>query len=201
MKNSSRNAKLAAVTALLVVALAYVMVWRPKASDLADAQRDKTDLTEQLAGLQAAAASRPVATTVDPSAKALRLAVPDQPDLANLLRQLNTVAQHAGVDQKLVSPSPAVALTGSPGSSVTVTISASGTRAALYDYVHELSGLSRLFVVDKISVQESGAAGAAGDSGGPTPTTGQSASGGPLQLDLTGRVFLTTSTTASDVDG
>jgi Tfp pilus assembly protein PilO len=193
MNNRSRNIKLLAVTGLLVVALAYIMVWRPKASDLADAKQTNGELTDQLAGLRAAAAAPAVSTTVDPTAKALRLAVPETADLANLLRQFSTVAERTGVNQKLVSPSPATAIAGTSGSSVTVTISATGTKAALYAYVHQLSGLSRLFVVDKISLQAAGAAAASADSGGPTQTAAPSAGTGLEQLDLTGRVFVSTS--------
>jgi Tfp pilus assembly protein PilO len=202
MNNRSRNIKLLAVTGLLVVALAYIMVWRPRASDLADAKQTNAELTDQLAGLQAAASAPAGSTTVDPTAKALRLAVPETADLANLLRQFSTVAERTGVDQELVSPSPAAAITGTSGSSVTVTISATGTKAALYAYVHELSGLSRLFVADKISLQAAGATATSADSGGPTQTTAPSTGTGPEQLDLTGRVFISTSTTGgSGTDG
>jgi Tfp pilus assembly protein PilO len=194
MKNRSTHVKLLAVLGLLGLVMAYLLVWKPKASDLSDARRDTASLNQQLAALTAAAATPSSTTTISPATKALQLAIPSRADLANLLRQINTIAVAAGVDQKSLTPAPASTVAGAPGNSIGVTISATGTRAAVNAYVRQLSALPRLFVVDKLSVV---LATAASDGQGPSSASASDS----YQVDLSGRVFTLTTAPSTASSG
>ena len=84
-----------------------------------------------------------------------------------------------------MSPSPLVANAGVPGGTISVTISASGSKAAVYDFVHRLGALERLFVVDKVSLL-------------PAAADGVDPTAGAFQLELSGRVFTTAKEATAD---
>ena len=94
-------------------------------------------MTAQLAMLDATVTGA-TPTTVVAGALAWEVAIPATPELPDLLRQLQQVAADAGVQQTSVNPAPLVANGGVPGATISVTISASGSKAAIYDYVHRL---------------------------------------------------------------
>ncbi len=201
MKPRSSNPKLLIVIGLLVLAAAYLLVWRPKSSDLAQAKDQRDQASAQLQSLKAAATAPQTATTTSADTKAIEALVPAVPDAANLFRQLQAIAAATGVDQKTVSPAVTPALAGQDGGSIALTISVSGTKAALYDYLHQLSTLPRLLVVDKVSFQ----AAAADASGGaqPVTTTGAGATdpAGGLQLDVLARVFTAAALATTGANG
>ena len=161
---------------VLVLALAYVLVWRPRAAQVSEINRDRDAKQQELAGLQAAAASQPAET--DPATLALEAAIPPQPELAGLFRQLQAIATDTGTNQKTVSPATPTATTGVPGSSIQLVISTSGPRTAVYDYLHRLGTLERLLVVDKVALSVP-----AVDPAATVPA------GDVLNADITARVF------------
>ena len=179
------NRKLVVVLVALVLVVAYLMVWRPRAAELSDVHQKRDELAEELAALRASTPATS-APTNEPASTALLTAIPSTPDLANLLRQLQTIAADAGVSQESLDPAPAVANSIGSGQSMVVTVSASGPRAALEGYVRRLTALERLFVVDKVDFEP-----AEGDG---------SADAGPVdlyRLDVTGRAFSAAALTAA----
>ena len=126
MKSGRSNPKVIVLLVGLVLVVAYLLVWRPRVAEVADAQANRDALTAQLAQLDAAFAASAAPTTVPASALAVDVAVPATPELPALLRQLQQVAADAGVIQSSVSQSPLVANGGVPGGTIAVTISASG---------------------------------------------------------------------------
>jgi hypothetical protein len=173
--NRSSLVKPLALLGVLVLALFFFAVWRPRAAQVSDIRHDRDTQQQELATLQAAAAAKP--TGDDPATKALAAAIPPQPELAQLLRQLQTIATETGTDQKTVSPAAPVA-SSAGGSSVQLVISTSGPRAGVYGYLHRLGALERLLVVDKVSIS--------------VPPADPALPGADLlNADITARVFTT----------
>jgi Tfp pilus assembly protein PilO len=187
MKGARSNGKLLVLLGVLVVGAVYLLVWRPRAAELSDARSERDDMAQELATLQATPTTTTVPaatpTAAHPAADSLAAAVPDQPALAELLRQFQTIAVGTGVTQESVSPSPVQAIAaGAPGSSLGVEISVSGPKPALYDYLHRLAALDRLFVVDKMTIEPKTSDAAPATTNGSAPTDS-------FHLDVSGRAF------------
>jgi hypothetical protein len=165
-----------ALVGVLVLALVYLLVWRPRVAEVGDINRDREAKEQELAGLQAAAAPKPADT--DPATLAMEAAIPPQPQLPDLLRKLQAIATETGTDQKTLSPAAPATVTGVPGASIQLTISTSGPRAGVYAYLHRLGTLERLLVVDKVSLSVPAA-----DPTLPVPAEGV------LNAEISARVF------------
>jgi Tfp pilus assembly protein PilO len=183
-------AKLAVVGVVLVLVVGYLLVWRPRSNELSSVRQDRDTMTSQLVAVRASTAAQSQSAGAGPSqeSKDLAAAVPATPELANLLRQLQAAGAEVGVGPVKVSPAPAAANSTGAGSSVAVVISTSGTRSVLYDYLHRLSSLERLFAVDKMTLEPA-------TSGG--DTSASSVPADSYQLDVTGRAFTSAATAAS----
>jgi len=174
---------LLAVLGLVVLIAAYMLLWKPRANDIASVRSERDSMAQDLAAVQAVAAGPP--TTADPAAAtALADAVPATPELPDLLRQFQTIGAETGVDVQAITPSPATAIPSVPGGSVAVTLTGSGTKAAIDTYVARLGAMARVFVIDKLNVAASTDAGAG-------PDAAAAPVAGALHLDLAGRVFTT----------
>ena len=189
MKNERQRTVLVLGVGLLLVVGLYLVVWRPRAADVSQARRDTQAMAQELASLQAASAAAATPTTVDAASAAIEVAIPADPELPNLLRQLNAIAAETGVDQRTLTPSNLTANAGVPGASILLTISASGARSSAVEYVRRLSTLERLFVVDKVSFQAATAT---------DPAADPSATADVIQVDVSGRVFTTAPAPATE---
>ena len=176
--NRSSMVKPLILLGVLVLGLAYLVAWRPRAAQMSDIHRERDTMQEELVGLRAAlAAKQPDA---DPTTQALAVALPAQAQLPELLRQLQAIATETGVDQKAVGPAAPAASAGATGSSVQLVISTTGARPAVYSYLHQLGALPRMLVVDKLTLSKPAA-----DPTSPSPA------GDVLTADITARVFTT----------
>ena len=174
---------LLAVFGLVVLIAAYLLLWKPRADDITTVRSEHDSLVQDLTAVRAIADSPP--TTADPAAAgALAAAVPATPELPDLLRQFQTIGAETGVDVQTITPSPATAIPSVAGGSVAVTVTGSGTKAAIDTYVARLGAMARVFVIEKLNIAASTDAGAG-------PEAGAAPVAGALQLDLTGRVFTT----------
>jgi Tfp pilus assembly protein PilO len=191
MNASSSNRVRIALILVLVVAVAYLAVWRPRASQVADLHSERDLLAEELAALPVAG---PPPEPAGASTEAIALAVPPTDDLANLLRQFQSIAADAGVEQTAVAAARPEALAGASGASIPVTITVAGPRAAALDYVRRLGLLPRLVVVDSVSLESSA------DAQEAELTTGNPL-GQPIQLNIAGRVFTTATPTMEATHG
>jgi Tfp pilus assembly protein PilO len=180
MKSGS-NRKVIAMLVGLVVVIAYLVVWRPHGAELADVETTRDAMTADLAVLNAAAVAPPPSIDAAVSTQVLDAAIPSTPELPNLLRQLQQIAGEAGVDQTTVSPALPASNVGAPGASIAITIAVAGPKLNVDDYVHRLSTLERLFVVDKLSVVASKS-----DTSTADPAA---AVAGTFEVNISGRVF------------
>jgi Tfp pilus assembly protein PilO len=194
MKSRRSTGLLLALLGVLAVGVVYLAVWRPRAQQLSDIRRERDELTQELARLQAAP-SAPASPSADPSAPGgLAEAIPDHPELAELLRQLQSIATEAGVGQESVSPSPLQATAGGSGGVLAVDLAISGPKAALYDYLRRLAGLERLFVANTVTIQPA-------TSDATTPAAAGSAPADRFHLDVSGRAFTATVPSGSTSHG
>jgi Tfp pilus assembly protein PilO len=196
MTTSRSDVARIALIGVLLVAVVYLAVWRPRANQVAALEQEHTELSQDLEALAQTDTSAAPAT--DGGSEALVVAVPPTDDLANLLRQFQSIAADTGVEQRNVTTAHPVAVTGVAGSSIPVTITIAGPRPAALEYVRRLGVLPRLFVVDSVNLDPAGAAGE------PTDDPSGVASGTDadrVQLDIAGRVFTTATAPTEATDG
>ncbi|MEA3218464.1 MAG: hypothetical protein QOJ19_4620 [Acidimicrobiia bacterium] len=179
--------------ALLLLVVVYLKMIHPLGGQLATLKADRQSTERELT--QATKTTKPSGTSsADANRKTLEAAVPPAVNLSEMLRQLDATARAAGVRQSTITPAESAAVAGTIGTSIRVTVSATGSRDAIENYLRQLATLDRMFISDQVSMQEtavsSGAAGAGAAS--------SSASAGDVQLQLSGRVLSTaTLSTAS----
>jgi Tfp pilus assembly protein PilO len=194
MNASSSNRVRIALILVLVVAVAYLLLWRPQAAQVADLNSERDLLAEELAGLPPVGPSPEPGAAAPASTDAIALAVPPTDDLAELLRQFQSIAAEAGVEQTAVAAERPAALAGVSGASIPVTITVAGPRAAALDYVRRLGLLTRLVVVDSVSLEPSAEAQEA-------EVAMENPLGGRIQLNIAGRVFTTATPTTEATNG
>jgi Tfp pilus assembly protein PilO len=160
-------------TALVWSPTSHRLHTRQAAADTAVRQREqlKVELS-RLQGLQAKAAAEKA------EGDRLKAALPDLPSLDALVLGLNTAAAQAGVDVTAIQPSPPSALTGAaivtkpatapaggaqgaapgaapgaePLSEIRFSLTALGGGTQLLDFLNRLGKLSRIVVVDGVSL-------------------------------------------------
>jgi Tfp pilus assembly protein PilO len=202
MTSFARNPKILIAVGVLAVAACYMMLLRPQGAELASVKADRQAAETKLATAATTSTTTKgagsAASAAENNRKTLDLAVPPQIRLAEVLRQLDSVARSSGVRQSTITPAETTSLAGGAGSSAQITVSATGSRAAIETYLQQLSSLDRLFVSEQVSIQDvvqSQTPGAA--------APGAAAPSGEVQLQLTGRVLstFTTTTTAAASTG
>ena len=181
MNLSGSNRLRVALIAVLVVALAYVAVWRPRAGQVAELDAERDQLSQDLAGFTAVEAAPAPATVRSDRVDA---AIPPTDGLADLLRQFESIAADTGVVQTAVTAQQPAAMAGVAGSSIPLAITVSGPRPAALEYVRRLGALPRLLVVDSVDLAP--ATEAADPSAG-----ADAAPADRVQLEISGRVFTT----------
>lgn len=168
---------------LAAVALWFFLLWSPQGGRLEDARSREeaaasvnSELEVKVARLSAAEQRRPELTA---DLEALRVAVPDAPDLAQFLLDANTASTEAGVDFLSISPTPPVAST-TPGqpSEIVLSINVEGGYFQVLDFLNRVTALPRIVVVDTLGL-----------------TSAESAQE-PLSVALTARMFTTATSVA-----
>lgn len=188
-----RNVLIGAIAAVVAVVLIwYFVLYKPLGEDLTSTQaqvseeQTKTDdLQATLTRLQSQAKN---STEQQALLNKLDKAVPEQPDLAEFIIEINQIAEEAGIDFLTISPAPPAAGTGASVIGLTITIK--GSFFQLQDYLRLLEQMDRLVVIDGFNVA-GGASSTSGD------TTGE---GTQLSVTLTGRMF-TRAAPAATSDG
>jgi len=185
---NNRTITAGALGAVLIVALWWMFVFsgiRSESSDVSgeiDTARAETRSLEtnlkQLEDLEARA----------PETEALlgelQAAVPQEAELASFIDEANALGTDTGVTWVSVTPAPPTAA-GSTGT-IQFTMVVEGGYFQVLDYLNRVENMTRLVVVDGITVDEGGAA--EGEDGPPT-----------LTATLTARMF--TQNAPSSVDG
>ena len=149
--NRSRKdiAMMFAMGALLLFAV-FNFVYKPQRSQLSgarsDLQRVEQSITDAKLTLQA-----PTTTSLD-QAESSSLAIPQDPAISNLLRQLQAVADDTGVALASISPTPLAVNPSGPGGSLQLSITASGSHTAVQGFLQQVRDLDRLMVIEQIGV-------------------------------------------------
>jgi Tfp pilus assembly protein PilO len=156
----------------------FVFLWGPQGSRLSDARdrqeaalREQQDLRVRIARLRSLQAGEPQKRA---QLESLRVAIPDEPNLAQFILDANTAATASGINFLSISPSPPAPAGGTGGATATTTpattpgsaagppavvglqLSVSGGYFQIVDFVNRLNGLSRLVVIDSLSLAAGG---------------------------------------------
>lgn len=179
----SRRSVLIAIGATLALTLMwFVFLWGPQGGRLEDAKNRATAADDQNAQLELRlsrlrdAETRAAALTAD--VETLRRAVPDTPDLAELILDANQAASDTDVDFLSISPGVPQPGEGSLPPVIPLSITVTGRYFAVLDYLDRLTSLPRVVVIDSIGVVPSG--------------SGAGTNPDDLSVDLTGRMFSAT---------
>jgi Tfp pilus assembly protein PilO len=154
MNRSRKDVTLMYVIGALLLFAAYNFLIKPQGAELSDARSQRAGVEQSVSDAELALVA-PSTTVegqpaVDPGA--LSLAIPTDPAISTLLRQLQAIAAETGVLQGSISPSPLSANSVGPGGSLQIAITASGPHDATQAYLLRLRDLERLFVIDQISI-------------------------------------------------
>jgi Tfp pilus assembly protein PilO len=135
----------------------------------------------------------------------LQTAVPDKPQLDQIILSINSAAVQSGVQLLAISPNPpattasagaASAATSAPPA-IRVSLSLKGGYDQVLDFVNRLDGLPRLLVIDNVGLT-SNAAGPAGTSAPATPgATTATTPQAELTISMNVRLFTTTAAPAA----
>jgi len=192
----TKNLAVGAVVGLLVLALGYNFLIKPANAQAkkvkADTAAERTKLQPLEAQLAQANIDASHASTFKARLGALKNAVPDSPALANFIRDANGLAVASHVSWVAVThgtPSTATP----PVASIALGIQIKGTYEQVVDYLTRLSSLTRLVVVDSVTLAPAGSTGpgAAGATGGVNASTGPFTGGSTLAVTISARMFET----------
>jgi Tfp pilus assembly protein PilO len=140
------------MTALFVFAI-FNFVFKPQRSELSTARSDLQTVEQKIsdAALKLQV-PLPTTTTSPADGPAAAPAIPEDPALTQLLRQLQAVAESSGVTYSVITPTPLAANPNGPGGSMAITIAATGSHDGIQAYVKALRDLDRLLVIEQISI-------------------------------------------------
>jgi Tfp pilus assembly protein PilO len=181
---------------VVVVILWYVALWSPQSSALSAARKRKNDavqqqatLRDQLTRLQQARRDQPLKQS---QLETLRVAIPDDPNLAQFILDANDAASKAGIDFLSITPTPPTAAgaattptTVAGGGAATgaatpvpirIAMTATGGYFQVLDFMNRLNSLPRVVVIDGLTLGAQAQSGAS-----------------QLQVSLQGRIFTTSS--------
>jgi Tfp pilus assembly protein PilO len=181
---------------VVVVILWYVALWGPQSSALSAARKRKdtavqqgATLRDQLTRLQQARRDQPLKQS---QLETLRVAIPDDPNLAQFILDANDAASKAGIDFLSITPTPpgsagtattpAGASAGGAPVPIQIAMTATGGYFQVLDFINRLNQLPRLVVVDGLTLGAQGTA-------------------AQLQVSLQERIFTTSSRPVAGVPG
>ena len=177
----TRKITLVAVGAsIALLALWFVLLWGPQGGKLADAEEREEAAAAANAELELRrdrlVAAQADAPALQAKVEALRVAVPDSPDLAQFILDANDAATAAGVDFLSISPTPpAPSADPTQPAVVNLAIDVDGGYFQVLDYLNRVDDMDRIVVVDTLDLAPEGEGGR---------TTG-------LSVSLSARMFTT----------
>ena len=174
---NNRTITFSVLAVIMVVALWWVFVFSGIRSDASKAAEDvdtakaeSTSLEAQLKQLEALEADAP---QTQARLDEMRKLLPQQADLAGFIDEANALGAEAGV--KWVSVTPTTPTTSAAVNTIPFTMTVSGGYYQVLDYLHRVEGMSRLVVIDGVTIDQ----GEAAEDGGPPELT----------ANLTARMF------------
>jgi len=158
--------------ALLVIVVWLAALWGPQSSALSKAKKradaavqQRDALQDQLTRLKSSKRDEPLKRS---QLETLRVAVPDDPNLAQFILDANDAASRSGIDFLSITPTPPSS-TAAPGATsggggggtapvpVRLAISITGGYFQVLDFVNRLDRLPRIVVVDNLSLTSAAA--------------------------------------------
>ncbi len=193
----TKNLAIGAVVGLLLLALGYNFLIKPSNAQAkkvkADTAAERTKLQPLQAQLAQANIDASHASTFKARLSALENAVPETPALAAFIRDANALAAASHVSW--LSVTHGVPSTDTPPvATIAVGIQVNGTYEQVVDYLSRLSSLSRLVVVDSVTLAPGappGAAATGGAAAGANASTGPFTGGSTLAATISARMFET----------
>ena len=163
MNRSRKDVAMMAVMGVLLLFAAYNFAFKPQQSELSRVRDDLAQVEQNISDTQLLLQAPTDTSGALPGAEpaAARPAVPPDPAMADLLRQLQAVAGTSGVALASVAPTPLSPNPTGQGGSLQISITASGPHASVLAYLEALHSLPRLLVIEQlgISVQPAAADG------------------------------------------
>jgi Tfp pilus assembly protein PilO len=156
-----RLALIAGGVAAAMLALWFLFLWKPQTADINDARERQeaaaaanNQLELEAARLRAADENK---TELVADQERLRVAVPDDAQLAQFILDANDAASASGVDFLSVAPAAPVADVDMTGpTSVLLSINVDGGYFQVLDYMNRLDAMDRIVVIDNLSLAPSG---------------------------------------------
>ena len=211
MNRLNRPAVLAAVAVVVAMVLAWwFLLWSPRNRSYNDANLAAQQAEGQVTQLQAQynrlLSIKQQIPQLEAELAKLQTAVPDKPQLDQIILNVNDAAVQSGVQLLSITPTPpatassavgaaAAPATGAPPA-IRVSLSLKGSYNQVLDYINRLDALPRLLVIDTVGLNSNAAgpsAGSATGTGATTATTTQA----ELTISLTLRLFTTTAQPAA----
>lgn len=154
-----------AAAAVFILVLWYFFLWSPQGSRIEDA-KERRSQAEQLEAelrsrLQRLQEQKRNEAATRSQIEILRVAIPDQPNLAQFILDANDAATRSGIDFLSVAPTPptppsnAAGATNAPAD-IRLGLNITGGYFQVIDFVNRLNELPRLVVIDNLSVSASG---------------------------------------------
>ena len=156
--------------AAVLLLLWYFLLWSPQGKNI-EAARERRQTAEQQAQelnvrLDRLREQKRRETATRSQIELLRVAIPDQPNLAQFILDTNDAATRSGVDFLSVAPTPpaAPAAAASAGGTapapaeIRLALSITGGYFQVIDFVNRLNEMPRLVVIDTMNVGASGEA-------------------------------------------
>jgi Tfp pilus assembly protein PilO len=145
---------------LLLLIVWFVLLWGPQGGKLEDA-REREEVAVAANDELALRRDRLVAAQADAPAllakvETLRVAIPDDPQLAEFLLAANEAATSSGVDFLTISPTEPTAGIDPAASDVSLAVTVDGGYFQVLDYLNRLEAMDRIVVVDTLSLTPSG---------------------------------------------
>jgi len=198
---------------LVVLIIWYVALWSPQSSSLSKAKKrteeaiaKRDTLRTQITRLQEAQKDQPLKQA---QLETMRVAIPDDPNLAQFILDANDAASKAGIDFLSITPTPpgqSAAAAPTPGGAasaaltpIKIGMSVSGGYFQVLNFINLLNTLPRLVVVDNLSLAGTSGSGSTGTTGAGATATASSVV--TLQVSLQERIFTTSQQQVSNATG
>jgi len=155
--NTRRQLVVAGVVAVVVTAVFFLFLLKPKLndisktrSDVATARAEQDTLNTQLAHLKDVKKNAPQTLA---KLAALSQYVPATPDLPGFIQQVQSAATASSIDLQSIAPSPPAAVVGSTGvETISVTLTCQAGYFRIEDFLSRLENLQRAVEVRAISL-------------------------------------------------
>ena len=153
MNRSSKDVTMMVAMAGLMLFAAFNFLFKPQRSELSSASGELRSVEQSVSDAELQLLTPATTTTIVGAEPGAALpAIPEDPALTQLLRQLQGVADQTGVVVAAITPMQLSENPSGPGGSMGLAITASGPHDSLRAYVQGLRDLDRLLVIEQISI-------------------------------------------------